>query len=791
MLIPSLDCPASCKYCFGPYSGSTLMSQDIVELIVNWQNSFTTDEPIEITFHGGEPLVPGASFYNMALPLLKERLAPRKVSFGMQSNLWLLDENLCELFSEYNVSLGTSLDGPEKINDFQRGKNYFKRTMRGIEIAREFGINVACICTFTSHSYKYAEEIFDFFMDNDLNFTIHAAMPSIRHNNSKDFQLSAEEHGDLLLKSLSLYLKNMDKVRIGTLDSICRSISAGRGGICTFTDCLGDYLAVGPKGEIYPCQRFGGLSEYVMANVNDPKSLTNINNSPVWRMFQEYQENINNECSNCHYINYCRGGCPYNVLAVNKGSFHGVKKDPHCSSYQEIYSDIMDRAIDEVFCKENMDDVINRVDTNSGLLRKGKLLSIMGNGSHPYKINRQARRLVAAYILALTDSSHETFLKLTDLGLINNLKHNLIAIENFYQNLISYSNSLNKLYLHVTFDCNLNCSHCYANANSKYSEYLDVNETIEAIYEAASLGFIFSVITGGEPLIHPKIYELLDELSNLRYKIKPMWTVLRTNLALDVEKELLKKLSYSTDKLVVSVDGDKETHDYRRGKGNYDVTIKNLKELMEMDPSTEISIATTLPLDLVNGYPGESVRNLGHELGINVSFRPLLPIGRAVNLKADIAPDTIWSHMSPHEMVEYGFNPTSTCGIGQNLYVEPDGNAYPCYAWQGDDWLLGSINSNEGLSQIIKSNLFQDLATHTVDTNKGCRKCALRYLCGGACRAWNHKSKEPKRDLNDPPLDCNQLYKRASSLLFSALVQLQISKEKWNITDLPLPKIIK
>jgi uncharacterized protein len=52
----------------------------------------------------------------MALPLLRDGLAPRRVRFAAQSNLWLLTDELCELFAEHGVSLGTSLDGPEALN---------------------------------------------------------------------------------------------------------------------------------------------------------------------------------------------------------------------------------------------------------------------------------------------------------------------------------------------------------------------------------------------------------------------------------------------------------------------------------------------------------------------------------------------------------------------------------------------------------------------------------------------------------------------------------------------------
>ncbi len=152
LLVPSLACPTSCKYCFGPHEGGQSMCRETVEAIVDWQNTFDDKSSLDITFHGGEPLVPGASFYRMALPILRESLSPRQVHFSMQSNLWLLTDELCAIFREYNVSIGTSLDGPEHIKDSQRGKGYFQRTMKGIELARSHGINVGCICTFTDQS---------------------------------------------------------------------------------------------------------------------------------------------------------------------------------------------------------------------------------------------------------------------------------------------------------------------------------------------------------------------------------------------------------------------------------------------------------------------------------------------------------------------------------------------------------------------------------------------------------------------------------------------------------------
>ena len=76
----------------------------------------------------------------------------------------------------------------------------------------------------------------------------------------------------------------------------------------------------------------------------------------------------------------------------------------------------------------------------------------------------------------------------------------------------------------------------------------------------------------------------------------------------------------------------------------------------------------------------------------------------------------------------------------------------PCeaYAWCGEGRLLGSIDGEGGLAAVLDAASFRDLACHTVDTNGACRSCALRYLCGGACRAWSRGASEFDLDAPRP-----------------------------------------
>ena len=779
MLVPSLACPAGCAYCFGPHVGAEVMSRETIDAVVRWQRVLARDGPdaegaLEITFHGGEPLVPGVDFYRMALAALRDGLAPRRVRFALQSNLWLLTDELSELFAEYGVSLGTSLDGPEAINDAQRGAGYYARTMAGIELARAHGLSPGAICTFTAQSAPAADEVFDFFLGKGLNFSLHAALPSLRYPAVKRWALPPEAHGELLVHLLDRYLDNLTRMRISTLDSMARSVSAGSGGICTFGDCLGNYLAVGPDGSIYPCQRFAGMADYSIGNVADCPSLGDMAGTPVWQAFAARQAQIAQSCGDCSALAVCRGGCPYNALV--DGDLAG--RDPHCAAYKATFEHISERALAEVFAPENLDAVVERPDGERGLLRRGRLLSLMREGPHPYETAGHARRILAAVALASTGSPDEAAQRFGTLGLASDTARTARAMTAMHADLTAPTSGRNNFYLHVTFACNLRCTHCYASAGPPDGQgVLAVPDLVRACREAALAGFRQAVITGGEPLVHPQRDAMLDALSSLRAGVKPMLTVLRTSLALPLDMAMLHRLSRSTDQVAVSLDGDRETHDERRGEGTYDLTVANLRALVALGGDTEVSLATVLPVAQANGPAGDSVRSLARELGIRrTRFRPLLPLGRAVDSELDIVPEALWGHLDPADMMAYGFTPTATCGIGQNLYVEPDGNAYPCYAWCSPDTRLGSIGPADGLSALLGSDAFRDLGGHTVNTNRACRTCPLRYLCGGACRAWNQPAAGEVSDLDAPPADCGALHARSRSLLAGALDHLGISR---------------
>lgn len=354
MLIPTLGCPANCSYCWSSEEKSPIMSIETIKEVVEWLKTFRGDA-VTFTFHGGEPLLAGAEFYREALPLLVEGLSPRKIAFAIQTNLWKMTPEIAEIFAEYGVPIGSSLDGPKELNDLQRGKGYYDKTMRGYEIAREHGLNVRFITTFTSHSVKQKEEIFNFYLEKGLTLKLHPCLPSLKGDNPDKWTLAPEEYGELLIYLLDKYLENLGRIDVMNIDQLCKCVFTGRGTVCTYVDCMGDTFAVGPEGNIYPCYRFVGMPEYVMGNVYDRPSMADLAKSEAWKQMHQYKEYVDTACSKCAHIKYCRGGCPYNAIVPTDGEIKGV--DPHCTAYKMIFDEINKRVNEEMFGGSGMDNM--------------------------------------------------------------------------------------------------------------------------------------------------------------------------------------------------------------------------------------------------------------------------------------------------------------------------------------------------------------------------------------------------------------------------------------------------
>jgi uncharacterized protein len=99
------------------------MSMDIIRaLAIRIKKHCKENETksISLVFHGGEPLLVGKDYFRKIIEIFNFSLEEIIVNYAVQTNGTLIDDEWCQLFKEFNIHIGVSLDGPEKLQNKYR-----------------------------------------------------------------------------------------------------------------------------------------------------------------------------------------------------------------------------------------------------------------------------------------------------------------------------------------------------------------------------------------------------------------------------------------------------------------------------------------------------------------------------------------------------------------------------------------------------------------------------------------------------------------------------------------------
>lgn len=112
-----------------------------------------------------------------------------------------------------------------------------------------------------------------------------------------------------------------------------------------------------------------------------------------------------------------------------------------------------------------------------------------------------------------------------------------------------------------TYACNLRCVGCYA-ALYGHKYQLSKEEIFNVIEQFNELGIYFFILTGGEPFVYPYLFDVLEEFNDSFFMIY-------TNGTLIDDKTAKRLADVGNATMAISIEGDDEMTDWRRGKGVY------------------------------------------------------------------------------------------------------------------------------------------------------------------------------------------------------------------------------
>lgn len=179
------------------------------------------------------------------------------------------------------------------------------------------------------------------------------------------------------------------------------------------------------------------------------------------------------------------------------------------------------------------------------------------------------------------------------------------------------------LAISITNECNLSCKHCYAKSGVKKDNEMTLTEIMELIMQAKKCGTRFITLTGGEPLIHPAIFEIVQCIKEQGIKIS-----IATNGLLLNKNTIQKMRVLGVDRVQISLEGARrETNDYIRGNGSFEYIVNEvIPELLHKGLFVALSFTPTE----ANFEEVEEFIELALQLKVNtVSFRRYSHMGRA------------------------------------------------------------------------------------------------------------------------------------------------------------------
>ncbi len=186
------------------------------------------------------------------------------------------------------------------------------------------------------------------------------------------------------------------------------------------------------------------------------------------------------------------------------------------------------------------------------------------------------------------------------------------------------------IFWETTAGCNLECIHCrrITVANQLLPQDLTTAEALDMVDQIAALGRPIFVLSGGEPLFRPDIFDIARHAAStgLIVALATNGTLITADVAHKIKESGIRRVS-------VSFDGaDAPTHDIFRGPGAFDKAVTGMAHLREVGVPCQIN--TTVASHNVHQMP--ETLALAKRMGaVALHLFLLVPVGCGVEIAED------------------------------------------------------------------------------------------------------------------------------------------------------------
>ena len=328
------------------------------------------------------------------------------------------------------------------------------------------------------------------------------------------------------------------------------------------------------------------------------------------------------------------------------------------------------------------------------------------------------------------------------------------------------SESYKKLYIYLTNECNLRCTHCFMYAGSKLTNELCTNEWKSLITEFKQLGGEMVTFTGGEPIMHNGFAEIIKYAHNIGLFVSVL-----SNGTLWNEQQI-DELSQYISEIQISIDGvDDKSYSLVRSKRMFNHAVDTVVRFANNGVRTHVASTFTFEnIADVQRYDKliESIKARTNNCVFFKLSKKMLP-GRNTHYSDKENKHYFEVMKAEQEKIDknssyvnfiLGHEPnvvSRNCGFG-SLSIGADGNVYTCNRIIEVD-VLGNIRQQPLEIFIEKAKQINEKTS--VDKVAPCSSCHLKYICCGGCRIddFNFQGKLDNWNEAIMQIKCNNSFK--------------------------------
>ena len=299
-------------------------------------------------------------------------------------------------------------------------------------------------------------------------------------------------------------------------------------------------------------------------------------------------------------------------------------------------------------------------------------------------------------------------------------------------------NRLLSLEIEPTLRCNYKCPYCYVAHNKVPDDELSFDELCDVIDQAHKLGARKIVILGGEPLIYPEIFTLIDFINSYGMNCElfsngALLSADKAHKLFEHKVNLVLKLNSFRADVQASLTGDAAALEKSLK------AIENARQAGYPAPDARLAISTIISNSNIDEM--EQLWRYTRDNGFLPYFEMITPQGGA-NANNWLLPEPgkiqeVFEFLSTVDR-EYGHHWTPRPPLVgdrcmRHLYsclVTSTGKVFPCV---GIDEAVGNVRESPLKNIIHDSEIIQDLRCYADKIKGPCRSCELHSECFG-CR---------------------------------------------------------